>query len=130
MNTYKLLLLLSFLLTLGSCDPVHSIKLENKTKDKIDLFYNHSGDIEITSPLEIKTVEIKGEKWNKLTLDSNQYIYIGQIIANYTPEPTDLTIEKLIVVFGSDTIYLRGKNAIYSTLYRADKLDWRLTIKK
>jgi hypothetical protein len=97
------------LLGLMSCDPVHDLHLENKT----------DGQIFVQTK--------KGGKQD--TLVAGASIKIGQCVARYNPIVSDIESDYLKIVDKTDTITLKGRNAIFSMLQKVDKLDWRIIIR-
>jgi hypothetical protein len=129
MRTLTSILTLILLSTLTSCDPVHTLILENKTKNKIEVIYYPTLDNRQLGNKTSETIEIRGQKMNKLTLDSAETIAIGTVVAMYTPSANDIDLDYLEIRYGQDTIRLTGKNAILTTIQKVEKLDWRLIVK-
>ena len=125
--TYTFMLLI--LVTLTSCDPVHNLTLENKTKSKIEIIYYPTLDVGQLGNKTPETIDFRGQKMNKLTLDSAETISIGKVVAMYTPSAKNIDLDYLEIRYGQDTIRLTGKNAILTTIQKVKKLDWRLIVK-
>ena len=124
-----ILLNIMVLIGLYGCDPVHPIRLENVTGEKIQVLYNYHGKIEFFKPYDFKTIELNGITYNSITLDSLDYIYIGEIVARISPEPDDITIDRLEIWMTNDTLKFIGKKAIFSMVNKQSRLDWRISIK-
>lgn len=123
------ILTLIILVTLIGCDPVHTLSLENRTKNKIEIiYYPPLGNRQLgnKTPEEFNFI---GQKMNKIFLDSAERISIGTVIAMYTPSAKDVDLDYLEIRNGNDTIRLIGKNAILTTIQKIKKLDWRLIVK-
>jgi hypothetical protein len=116
------------LLSLVACDPVHSLRLENKTNEKIEILYYPDLDIQNLGDRQIKKVN-NGQEMNSVSLDSAETIRIGNVTARYNPKPSDIDLDYLEIRMNQDTLKLTGKNAIFSTLQKVDKLDWRIIIR-
>ena len=108
MKTIKLICILG-LFGLTSCDPVHTLYLENQA--------NHN----------ILVQTEKGGKYHTLFMDS--VIRIGHCVAHYEPRLDDMEIEYLKIVSNSDTVVLPEKTAIFSMLKKVGSLDWRIIYK-
>ena len=127
----KTKVIISFLfvaLSMTSCDPVHTLHLDNKTGKAITVIYKPLIDIAPVGS-EIETITINKIEFAKVTLASGQQMKIGQVIARYTPNQTDISLDYLETISGSDTIKLVGKKAIFNFIEKVQKLDWRLIIK-
>jgi len=117
------------LFSLTSCDPVHTLTLENKTNGKIEVIYYPTLDNGLIRNKTTEEIEIRGQKLNKLTLDSAETISIGTVVAMYTPSANDIDLDYLEIRYGHDTIQLTGKNAILTTIQKVEKLNWRIIVK-
>ncbi|MDF1549320.1 MAG: hypothetical protein P1P88_15955 [Bacteroidales bacterium] len=127
----KLKIIINTILLIGllGCDPVHPIRLENLTGEKIQVLYNYDGEINFFKPYDFKLVERNGIKYNSIILDSLDYVYIGEIVARFSPKPDDITIDRLEIWMENDTLKFIGKRAIFSMVNKQSRLDWRITIK-
>jgi hypothetical protein len=114
---------------LTSCDPVHDLKIENRSSKTIDVIYYPNLDIRQILDKKIEKIEIQGKEMNKIMLDSAETINIGTVAARYNPSANDIDLDYLEVRYGQDTIRLIGKNAILTTIQKVEKLDWRIIIK-
>ena len=121
-------LTLIILLTLTSCDPVHTLTLENKTKSKIEIIYYPTLERQLDNKIP-EAIELRGQKMNKITLDSAETMSIGTVVAMYIPSAHHIDLDYLEIRYGQDTIRLTGKNAILTTIQKVKKLDWRLIVK-
>jgi len=128
-KTLTYLLTLIILVTLTSCDPVHTLTLENKTKNKIDVIYYPALDNRQLSGKTPEAIDLRGQEMNKITLDSAETISIGTVVAMYTPSANDIDLDYLEIRYGQDTIQLTGKSAILTTIQKVEKLNWRLIVK-
>jgi len=129
MRTCTYILTLMLLFSLTSCDPVHTLTLENKTNGKIEVIYYPTLDNGLIRNKTTEEIEIRGQKLNKLTLDSAETISIGTVVAMYTPSANDIDLDYLEIRYGHDTIQLTGKNAILTTIQKVEKLNWRIIVK-
>lgn len=128
MKYYHILTVLT-LTIFASCDPVHQVSLENKTNNKIEVIYFPNLDdqqLGINKPTEITH---RGQKMNKLFLDSAETIRIGMVCAHYIPTAEDIALDYLEVRFGRDTMKLIGKNAILTSIQKVSNLDWRMIVR-
>jgi len=125
--TYIFTLIIS--VTLTSCDPVHTLTLENKTKSKIEIIYYPNLDNGQLGNKTLETIDFRGQKMNKVILDSAEIISIGTVVAMYTPSANDIDLDYLEIRYGQDTLRLTGKNAILTTIQKVEKLDWRIIVK-
>ncbi|MGE5317959.1 MAG: hypothetical protein ACM3ME_08170 [Chloroflexota bacterium] len=116
------------LIGLISCDPTHSIQLENRTGKKIQILYHTESDVRVPNPSDLKTIKLNGINYDYITLDSAEIITIGHVIARYTPRPEDISIDRLEIRIESDTLRFIGKRAIFSMVNKQSRLDWRLII--
>lgn len=117
------------LAALSSCDPVHMLILENKTKSKFEVIYYPSLNHEQLGIKTAETIDLRGQKMNKVILDSAETISIGTVVAMYAPSANNIDLDYLEIRYGQDTICLTGKSTILTTLQKAKKLDWRLIVK-
>jgi hypothetical protein len=78
---------------------------------------------------KISLIELHGITYKSVTLDSSDFITIGDIVARYDPRPSDISVDRLEIWLKNDTISLIGKNAIISMISKKSRGDWRLTIK-
>jgi hypothetical protein len=124
-----LLLAFTILITFTGCDPVHDVKLENQTRKPIEVFYSPRSDVSYSGNNKSEILKVNGRDLNKIVLDSAETIVIGKVFARYIPQAKDIDIDYLEIQYGSDTIKLIGKHAIFSTIKKVKKLDWRLIIK-
>jgi hypothetical protein len=120
--------IVAFAILLG-CDPVHSLRLENKTNKNIDVIYSPELDRQELEGQQATEIQVNGRKVNIVTLEPTKAIRIGRVTARYDPEPTDIHLRYLEIRFEKDTLKLVGRNAIFSTLQKVDKLDWRMIIR-
>ena len=121
--------LIAFLiLGLTSCDPVHSIKLDNQTSEPVVVIYR---PLIYNAPIgrNSESFAANGVTYAKTVLDSGQMMPIGHVVARYTPRPEDVEVDFLEVCIGNDTMKLIGKKSIYSAIQKVHMLDWRLIIK-
>jgi hypothetical protein len=114
---------------LTSCDPVHDLRLENKTNRKIEVIYSPTLDQQELEGHEPIKVRVNGQEMNSITLEPTETIRIGDVTARYNPKATDVKLDYLEVRFGNDTLKLIGQEAILSTIQKVEKLDWRLIIR-
>lgn len=121
--------ILTLLIVLTSCDPVHDLTLENRTNQTIEVMYQPYLDTRQLKGKESKKINIQGKKMYMVALDSSETITIGTVAAMYIPSANDIDLDFLEVRYGSDTIRLTGKNAILKTIQKVEELDWRLIIK-
>lgn len=118
---------LLFLLLMG-CDPVHSLQLENGTKDG-DLEVLYASDLYFNDKV-IEGYELTGDKSIKRTmLAPGETMEIGTVHARYQPRPDDVKIDYLEIRYRNDTIVLKGRRAIFSTIQKIESLDWRFVVK-
>ncbi|MEP7264015.1 MAG: hypothetical protein ABI772_05945 [Bacteroidota bacterium] len=103
--------------------------MENKTKSKIEIIYFPELDDSQLGNKTPEAIDFRGQKMNKITLDSAETISIGTVVAMYTPSANNIDLNYLEIRYGQDTIRLTGKNAIFSTIQKVEKLDWRLIVK-
>lgn len=129
MKALPSILALLLLVAFTSCDPVHKLTLENKTKSKIEVIYYPSLNNKQLGNNLSETIDLRGQKMNKIILDSAEAISIGTVVAMYTPSANNIDLDYLEIRYGQDTIRLAGKNAILTTLQKVKKLDWRLIVK-
>ena len=111
------------------CDPVHDLKLENKTTGNIDILYSPTLDLQELEGRQSSEVKFDGLALNLVTLEPTKTIRIGQVSARYNPKPSDIYLDYLEIRLEHDTLRLVGQNAIFSTLQKVDKLDWRIIIR-
>ncbi|AEE52300.1 hypothetical protein [Haliscomenobacter hydrossis] len=123
------ILTLIILVILTSCDPVHTLNLENRTKGKLEIIYYPTLENRQLGNNAPEAIELRGQKMNKITLDSAETMPIGTIVAMYMPSANDIDLDYLEIRYGQDTIRLIGKNAILTTVQKVKKLDWRLIVK-
>ena len=123
------LMALTALSLLASCDPVHSLKLENKTNDKIEVVFYPNLDNQDLGDKQTTKINFNGRELNTVTLDSAETIRLGTVTARYNPRPNDVDLDYLEVRMQRDTLRLTGKTAIFTTLQKVEKLDWRLVIR-
>jgi hypothetical protein len=128
-KTLTYILTLIILVTLTSCDPVHTLTLENKTKNKIEVIYYPTLDNRQLGGKTPEAIDLRGQEMNKITLDSAETISIGTVVAMYTPSANDIDLDYLEIRYGQDTIQLTGKSAILTTIQKVEKLNWRLIVK-
>ena len=112
-----------------SCDPVHGLTLENKTKNKIEVIYYPALDEKQIGGKTPEEIEIRKQKMYKVPLDSAETICIGTVVARYVPSARDIDLDYLEIRYGPDTIRLIGKNAILTTIQKVERLNWRLIVK-
>lgn len=129
MKSASFILAISTLTILSGCDPVHDLKLENRTDKKIDVIYSPALDQQELEGQQATEIEVHGHTMNLVTLEPTKAIRIGQVSARYNPEPGDIRLDYLEIRFGQDTLRLVGQNAIFSTLQKVDRLDWRMIIR-
>ena len=128
-NSLYLTIILCFLL-MTSCDPVYEIKLENRTKNRIEVLFSPTLDNLDTENNEITKISLNGRlQINSVTLNPAEMIKIGTIYARYNPELNDIYLEYLEIRMQTDTLRLIGKMAIFSTIQKIKNLDWRLVIR-
>lgn len=116
------------LIGLISCDPTHSIRLENRTGGKIQVLYHAEGEVQVSNPRDLKSIKLNGINYDYVTLYSADFITIGRVIARYTPRPEDISIDRLEIRMESDTLKFIGRKAIFSMVHKQSKLDWRLIV--
>jgi hypothetical protein len=112
-----------------SCDPVHDLKLENRTNKSIEVIFSPTLDNQDLGDKEIKKISFSGRELNSVTLDSAETIRIGNVTARYNPRPNDIDLEYFEIRMEVDTLRLIGKTAIFTTIQKVEKLDWRLIIR-
>jgi hypothetical protein len=117
------------LLLMTSCDPVHDLKLENRTNKSIEVIFSPTLDNQDLGDKEIKKISFSGRELNSVTLDSAETIRIGNVTARYNPRPNDIDLDYLEIRMEVDTLRLIGKTAIFTTIQKVEKLDWRLIIR-
>ena len=88
---------LTVLSLLTSCDPVHSLKLENKTSEKIEVLFYPDLDNQELGDKETTKINFNGRELNTVTLDSAETIRIGTVTARYNPRPDDVDLDYLEV---------------------------------
>ena len=121
---------LTLLFLMTSCDPIHDLKLENRTSEKAEvIFYPDFLEDEYLKDFIVSKVKVNGQTMNTLTLEPSKMIRIGTVVARDNPKPRDIELDYLELRFGKDTLRLAGKNAIFSTIQKFDKHDWRLIIR-
>ena len=113
---------------LTSCDPVHSLKLDNQTSKPVVVIYSPLIDI-ASQGSNVEEFDIEGVTYAKTVLESGQYMRIGTVIASYTPRPYDIKLDFLEVYIDEDTMRLIGRKSIFCAIQKVGKLDWRLIIK-
>ncbi len=113
----------------ASCDPVHDLHLENRSKSIIEVIYYPSLDQYHQVEQQITQVEWREKTMNKLKLYPGQLIPIGSVIASDTPHAKDIELEYLEIRQSKDTIRLIGKHAIFMGIQKVKKLDWRLIVR-
>jgi hypothetical protein len=128
-KTLTYILTLMILVSLTSCDPVHTLTLENKTKGKIEIIYYPTLNNRQLGNKTPEAIDLSGQKMNKITLAPAETISIGTVVAMYTPSANNIDLDYLEIRYGQDTIRLTGKNAILTTIQKVEKLDWRLIVK-
>ncbi len=129
MKRNQCILTILTLIILVSCDPVHDLKLENKTNRKIDVLYSPMLDQQELEGQLTSDVEYGGQALNLVTLVPTKTIRIGRVSARYNPKPSDIHLAYLEIRLEHDTLKLVGQNAIFSTLQKVEKLDWRIIIR-
>jgi hypothetical protein len=112
---------------LTSCDPVHHLKLENKTQKPIEVIYNSSG-LEPTNE-KAEKININGHIYAREVLHCGQKMEIGTVVARYVPKPHDVSLDYLEIHIGNDTMKLIGKKAIFTAIHKVGKLDWRFVVR-
>ena len=78
---------------------------------------------------KIETITINKIEYAQTILDSGKQMKIGEVVARYTPNVTDIELDYLETISGKDTIKLVGKKFIFNFLQKVEKLDWRVIIK-
>ena len=116
-------------LFITSCDPVHSLKLENKMNTSIEVVFYPTLDTQQLGGKEITQINLNGREFSSVTLDSAETIRIGTVTARYNPKPNDIDLDYLEIRLQSDTLRLIGKTAIFTAIQKVDKLDWRLIVR-
>jgi len=129
MKGTSFILTISTLIILTSCDPVHDLKLENKSNKKIDVIYSPTLDGQELEGQQATEIKVDGRTLNMVTLDPTKTIRIGHVSARYNPRPSDIHLDYLEIRLEHDTLKLVGQNAIFSTLQKVEKLDWRVIIR-
>ncbi len=129
MKIFTLLIVLTVLTTLTSCDPSHDLIIDNQTGNPIEVLYSQSAEMNYSDTNKKEFLKINGRDLNKIFLDSAETLRIGVVNARYIPIAENIDIDYLEIRNGSDTIKLIGKHAILSTIQKVKKLDWRLIIK-
>jgi hypothetical protein len=117
------------LVIMTGCDPVHSLKLENKTNNRIEVVFFPTLDNQDLGNKEATKVNLNGREFNSVILNSAETIRIGMVTARDNPTPNDIGLDYLEVRMQADTLKLIGKTAIFTTLQKVEKLDWRLIIR-
>lgn len=120
---------LTGLLLMTSCDPVHDLRLENRTNNRIEVVFSPTLDNQDLGDKEITKINLGGRELNSVTLDSAETIRIGNVTARYNPRPNDIDLDYLEIRMQADTLRLIGKTAIFTTIQKVEKLDWRLIIR-
>lgn len=90
MKRTSVILTILSLITLTSCDPVHDIRLENKTNENIEVIYFPTLDQQELEGIQATEVTVDGRKMSLVTLEPTKAIRIGQVSARYTPKPSDI----------------------------------------
>lgn len=120
---------IAILLLLSSCDPVHHLKLENKTNKRIEVIFYPALDTQNLGDKEVIKINFSGRESSSVILDSAETIRIGTVTARYNPRPNDIDVDYLEIRMQADTLRLIGKTAIFTTIQKVEKLDWRLIIR-
>ena len=123
------LVTLTGLLLMTSCDPVFDLKLENRTNKRIDILFSPTLENQDLGDKEITKINFGGRELSSVTLDSAETIRIGTVTARYNPRPNDIDLDYLEIRMQADTLRLIGKTAIFTTIQKVEKLDWRLIIR-
>jgi len=129
MNSRIQIVTLTVLLLMTSCDPVHDLRLENRTNKRIEVIFSPTLDNQYLGDKEITKINFSGRELNSVTLDSAETIRIGNVTARYNPRPNDIDLDYLEIRMQADTLRLIGKTAIFTTIQKVEKLDWRLIIR-
>ena len=129
MKLLKFLTALAFMTFLTGCDPIHHLKIENKTDRQVEVLYSPSLDPNQLGNLKVDSIEFNGKKLYRLFLAYSETMQIGTVTMRFTPEAKDINLDYLEIRNGTDTIRLIGKHAILTTIQKVKKLDWRLIIK-
>ncbi len=120
---------LTVLLLMTSCDPVHDLRLENRTNKRIEVLFSPPIDNQDLGDKDIAKINFGGRELNSVTLDSAETIIIGSVTARYNPRANDIDLDYLEIRMQADTLRLIGKTAIFTTIQKVEKLDWRLIIR-
>ncbi len=120
---------LTVLLLMTSCDPVHDLRLENRTNKRIEVIFSPTLDNQDLGDKEITKINFGGRELSSVTLDSAEIIRIGTVTARYNPRPNDIDLDYLEIRMQADTLRLFGKTAIFTTIQKVEKMDWRLIIR-
>lgn len=129
MKPIALIAAMTAILAFSSCDPVHDLKLENRSDSPVEvIFYPSLGNYP-TIDQQVTPIEWRELTMNKLTLHPNELIPIGTVVAMYAPQVNDIQLEYLEVRQDEDTIRLIGKSAIFMSIQKVKKLDWRMIVK-
>jgi hypothetical protein len=129
LNSRIQLVTLTVLLLMTSCDPVHDLRLENRTNKRIEVIFSPTLDNQELGDKEITKINFDGRELSSVTLDSAETIRIGTVTARYNPRPNDIDLNYLEIRMQADTLRLIGKTAIFTTIQKVEKLDWRLIIR-
>jgi hypothetical protein len=129
MNSKILVATLTLLLLMTSCDPVHDLILENRTNKRIEVLFSPTLDNQDLGNKDITKVYFGGRELNSATLDSAETMRIGNVTARYNPRPNDIALDYLEIRMQADTLRLIGKTAVFTTIQKVKKLDWRLIIR-
>lgn len=115
--------------TLTGCDPVHEVKLENKTNKSVEVVVGPLDDYLLNENTSIDTLTVAGKQYGITKLGSGQLFPIGHVTAHYDPRPDDLYFNYLEIRTAVDTAKFIGNTAIFSALHKEGDLDWRLIIR-
>jgi|GEM_PF-3365511 len=116
----------TLLFLLSSCDPVHTLILENASKESVEIVFQGNLSIETKGELELMQIEGSEEEFRKLRLGPDEILPIGTVVASYNPKPSDLDLSYLQISSATDTLKLRNRQEIAELLEKVGRLDWRI----
>lgn len=129
LNSRRQVVTLTVLLLMTSCDPVHDLRLENRTNKRIEVIFSPTLDNQDLGDKEVTKINFSRRELNSVMLDSAETIRIGNVTARYNPRPNDIALDYLEIRMQADTLRLIGKKAIFTTIQKVEKLDWRLIVR-
>lgn len=116
------------LLSVG-CDPVHVIRLENKTSQNLEVVLADLPGLDAKVP-DAETVLYRNRKMLRIVVKPGEFLPLGNVVARYQPRALDIDTDFLEIRKPTgDTISLIGKGAIFSLVIKEGRLDWRLLVR-